>query len=428
MSRDLVVARSDWATALAQSARNLGSNVDLAYAYASAEGPLFSAFLRRGMRIPDDRCLYNSGRRDLAHVFRSGGSVRCGNVPGTAVFFRGPDVRSGRIRLDERFGPYGAEDVDLCWRLADSGSDNVVVLSSGVLHATTGRPADRRSAGGTFVERVNDARVRALLARCRWPQDWRRRVLDQAVASLFAEALHQRGRPHQRLLAWVLGIGLASDEAHRVDGARELAGGAAAFAWPVTLTMDLLRADARRFRLARDTNAVLDDVVAASERCTTLADPSSEDVESVVAALADEARRLGARVDDEFDAVVAWLATMALSGELAQPGLDAAALRTDAAQRAAAHARRRAKDAAEASALAGAAAADERRRADEQAALVMASSVEIERLGRLITDLEARLGAQQRRLDRRVARTGLKLADSLGRTQRRIRRIRPPQF
>jgi hypothetical protein len=72
--------------------------------------------------------------------------------------------------------------------------------------------------------------------------------------------------------------------------------------------------------------------------------------------------------------------------------------------------------------------ADERRRADEQAALVMASSVEIERLGRLITDLEARLGAQQRRLDRRVARTGLKLADSLGRTQRRIRRIRPPQF
>ena len=118
MSRDLVVARSDWATALAQSARNLGSNVDLAYAYASAEGPLFSAFLRRGMRIPDDRCLYNSGRRDLAHVFRPGGSVRCGNVPGTAVFFRGPDVRSGRIRLDERFGPYGAEDVDLCWRLA----------------------------------------------------------------------------------------------------------------------------------------------------------------------------------------------------------------------------------------------------------------------------------------------------------------------
>ncbi len=79
------------------------------------------------------------------------------------------------------------------------------------------------------------------------------------------------------------------------------------------------------------------------------------------------------------------------------------------------------REATETSALAAAEVTEQRRRADEQVDLVTAGSAEIERLGRIVAELEARLRAQQRRLDRRVVRTGLKVADSLGRALRRTR-------
>lgn len=408
VERDRVVARSGWAAALASCAWNLGSNVDLAYAYGSVEGPLYSAFLRRGIPIPNDRCLYNSARDDIADVIADGGSVRCGNVPGTAVFFRGADVRERRIRHDERFGPYGAEDVDLCWRLTDAGSENVVVLSSGGLHGTTGRQDERRSPSASFVEQVNIARVRTLLARRAWPHDWRRRALRQGVATIFAEALHGRAMAGQRLLAWMFGVQLATEiELGRKQSAPHAGEDNTTFAWPVTLQVDLLRADSRRFRLGGDDQPVIDDLARACDRCAAIALPSSASVSDVVSALADEATELGDRVDESFDAVLAELVTAGLSGSHGHEALEAISARAQRAENDASDARRHAQE--------------ETSQLDERSKVVTTLTGEIARRQQLAHERDAQLHELRRRLDRRVVRIGLRVADSFGRARRRIR-------
>lgn len=370
IDRAAIRAVADWPVVLARCARNLGSNIDLDYAYDSAEAPLYSALLRHGVAIPADRHIYNSGRPDLAERFAAGETLTCGNVPGGVSFFRGGDVRSGAVRYDERFGPYGAEDVELSWRLADAGSRNRVTLASGAVHGMTSRQDERRPVGRVFVEMVNVSRVRSILVRDRHPDGWRPRLLGQAVASLLAEAIHRRGEPARRLLAWMLGTMLVDREAPR-DGL---------FSWPVELGIDILDRDPVRFRRTTVAPESVGAVLEAFERCRTMPNTVDDRADARVAELADEARRLGRRLDDEFDVALAHLAGMALAGEAGEPAMTAAREREGVT----------------------------RANARESA--------------RRVNELEGELHRRERLLNRRAVRFTLRVTNALGKSKRRLRR------
>ena len=221
-----------------------------------------------------------------------------------------------------------------------------------------------------FVAQVNVGRVRGMLIRDRHPDDWRQRLLGQAVASMFAEMIHDREAPERRLLAWLLRAMLV-ERAVPPDGD---------FSWPIAFEVDVLdrigpasgrnpRAGERAGR-AGGVGAV-----------RTMALPDTGNIESWVADLAAEARELGRRLHADFEDAVALLAGRSLAGESSQPAIDAATSGPMLPEREAREVRRR------------------------------------------NAELEHELGRRQRRLDRRSVRLALAAADTLGRARRRVRGI-----
>lgn len=159
----------------------LGTDPDYRKTYYSplvlALAAVTSRLASRGTPIPGHPAYrYNSA---VLKSLRNGGHlIEVGALLGCAQVFRRSLIDKVGL-LDERFNPYGLEDIDFCIRANQAGYRNYIDFDTWILHGT-----DLRSSGRDIVKRVaNVTRVQTILASKLFPRSYRPRMLTLIVIS-----------------------------------------------------------------------------------------------------------------------------------------------------------------------------------------------------------------------------------------------------
>jgi|GEM_PF-345208 len=141
-----------------------GTLQDYDYAYFSPEAFLRRLFIDSGFHHGSIPSLTETGNRKLyANINQASPEPwQVSNIAGCCQVFS-VSLLKELGSLDDRFNPYGYEDVDFCIRAIESGKQNIVTPNVYMLHRTDLRHADRTSLASAFKVQKNLSRSFAIL-------------------------------------------------------------------------------------------------------------------------------------------------------------------------------------------------------------------------------------------------------------------------